>query len=405
MKDHTIIIAGNNFVDNKERIFIPYKGWMKLTESGHFIKDELTIKNEGYLKIVPDPVSHGNWHTLYNLLDNDGKKILPNGVRRVTYFEEGYYLLEDNNEDELINRGDIKGGFYVKDYIERANILFNDGRLLSQEWFDRIMPSVIGYFKIIKNGQSNYVDYSGSPFSNISNNIIGFDGNAIYTYKNGFLTRRDKEDNRSVKKLKKFAESGEIRIGRQLFNLIGNDNSAVKKFLSNLRCENIIIDNLSSENGRFNLLTKDGYLFFEDWYEKISRFYEDCGVLVVKKDGKWKLINIFEQNLEENTYDSIHFTSNYIICCKKNQLSIITTSLRHLQVDCDSVMWKDSLIWGMNIFNKGKLRHFFHGEAEKLIAYAYEVLNSNPKSLIIGKNGMWSLYNDHYKIKPLFKFN
>ena len=43
------------------------------------------------------------------------------------------------------------------------------------------------------------------------------------------------------------------------------------------------------------------------------------------------------------------------------------------------------------------LTRTLHGEGEKLIAYAHEVLNSNPKSLLIGKNGTWSLYNGHYK--------
>lgn len=160
--DYSKILNGDIFEDGKSRVFIPYKGWNIQRQDGELSRDNLTLTNEGPLKIIPDPLSHGKWHTLYNLLDSEGNKILPKGVRHVKYFEEGYYLLEDNNEDELINRGDVKGGFSAKDYIERANILFDDGHLLSQECFDRIIPSITGYFKIQKDGHKNYIDYSGA---------------------------------------------------------------------------------------------------------------------------------------------------------------------------------------------------------------------------------------------------
>ena len=403
--DYSKILNGDIFEDGKSRVFIPYKGWNIQGQDGELSRDNLTLTNEGPLKIIPDPLSHGNWHTLYNLLDSEGNKILPQGVRHVKYFEEGYYLLEDNNEDELINRGDVKGGFSAKDYIERANILFDDGHLLSQEWFDRIIPSITGYFKIQKDGHENYIDYSGAKFSDISHNIIGFDGNAIYTCKDGIICRRDKEDNISIKKLKKFAESGEFRIGRYPFNLTGNDDSALKKFLSNLRSEYIIIDDISSENGRFNLLTKDGYLIFDEWYELIIRYYENYGLLSVKKDNVWKLINIFEQLWEEKMYDLIQYTNSYIVGRNQGKLDLISPILNKLEVDFDSIMWADKGVWGMNVYHNGETTHYFNGQGGLLISYAHEILISQSNSLIIGKNGLWYFYNGKSNPIPLFRYS
>lgn len=124
------------FYDGLDRRFIPYKGWMKVGKDSSLVRDELTIEGKGPFQIVTDTISHINWHTLdnchilYNLIDSAGKTILPKGVRQITYYSAlGYYLIEDNNEDELINRGDVKGGYLVKDYRERCFVVTEDGTL------------------------------------------------------------------------------------------------------------------------------------------------------------------------------------------------------------------------------------------------------------------------------------
>lgn len=62
------------FIDNKERIFVPYKGWMTRDSNGIESKDEFTTNIKGPFKDIPDPLGHGNYHTLDNLIGHDGKK-------------------------------------------------------------------------------------------------------------------------------------------------------------------------------------------------------------------------------------------------------------------------------------------------------------------------------------------
>lgn len=144
------------FIDNQTRDLIPYKGYKIILENGELEDDELLKKSEGPFKIIADPISHGNWHSLYNLLDKDGKKLLPKGIRFITYYKAGYYLLEDNNEDELINSGEVKGGFIAAKYSSKMNVMRTDGTLLSSDWFAKVIPD-LGCFRVYTHSGNQYV--------------------------------------------------------------------------------------------------------------------------------------------------------------------------------------------------------------------------------------------------------
>ena len=118
-----------NFCDGLNRVFVPYKGYMIVSKDGSLVPDPLTQTDEGPFKIIIDVPSHGNWHALYNLVDDAGVKILPKGVRKINYYSFGYYLAEDNNEDELINRGNVKGGFRVCDYRQTFWVVEDNGKV------------------------------------------------------------------------------------------------------------------------------------------------------------------------------------------------------------------------------------------------------------------------------------
>lgn len=157
------MVDKTHFIDNLPREMIPYKGWHIIREDGTREKDSMFSKADGPFEIVTDPISHGNWHTLYNLLDKNGNKLLPKGIRKLEYFQDGFYLLEDNNEDELINRGDVKGGFLAKDYVSKKNVMREDGSLLGKEWFDEVIPDV-GFFRVRYNHHWYWVKLSGEIF-------------------------------------------------------------------------------------------------------------------------------------------------------------------------------------------------------------------------------------------------
>lgn len=158
------MIEGKHFIDNLPRVFVPYKGWHVEHEDGTQELDSLFSKSAGPFQIIEDPIAHGNWHTLYNLLDKDGKKLLPKGIRSIKYYQDGFYLLEDNNEDELVNRGDVRGGFLAKDYLSKMNVMREDGSLLGEEWFDEVIPA-IGFFRVKINRRGYYwIKLSGEFF-------------------------------------------------------------------------------------------------------------------------------------------------------------------------------------------------------------------------------------------------
>ncbi|MDD6364457.1 MAG: hypothetical protein PUA47_03805 [Bacteroidales bacterium] len=154
------MISDSDFCDGNSREFVPNKGLMVVNEDGSKEKDFLMNDLEGPLKIVVDCLSHGSWHTTYNILDSTGKKILPKGIRSIKCLPGGLYLLEDNNEDELINRGDVRGGFRSADYVSRMNVMRPDGTLFSEEWFDEVLPR-IGAFLVRRNKRRYYLDCDG----------------------------------------------------------------------------------------------------------------------------------------------------------------------------------------------------------------------------------------------------
>lgn len=133
------MIDKKHFPDNYSREFVPYKGYCKILEDGTYVKDENTSEPDGPFKLISDPGSHGNWHSLYNLVNREGVKLLPKGIRTIKYYGD-YYLLEDNNEDELINSGEVKGGFNARKYRSYMNIMLTDGSLLFKEWARKIEP-------------------------------------------------------------------------------------------------------------------------------------------------------------------------------------------------------------------------------------------------------------------------
>lgn len=155
------MIIGNHFPDKCPRIFVPYKGFCKILEDGKTIKDEIFADNEGPLHIVVEKLSHGNHHTLYNLTNGNGEKLLSKGIRSITYFEDGFYLLEDDNEDVLI---DEYGFIPISEYKSSMNVMKEDGMLLSDIWFLKVIPD-IGFFRVCdQNKRWYFIKLTGEVF-------------------------------------------------------------------------------------------------------------------------------------------------------------------------------------------------------------------------------------------------
>ena len=158
------MISKELFIDNISRKFVPYKGYCKVLEDGTEIIDDQTKDSEGPFQkiwIYPEfPTSHLS----FNLKDKDGNMVLPKSVRKISYYDEGYYLLEDNNEDELSHKYAGTGSFPSKEYVSSMNVMRNDGTLLSDKWYKEIIPD-LGFLRVTYDGKRwKNVKLSGEPF-------------------------------------------------------------------------------------------------------------------------------------------------------------------------------------------------------------------------------------------------
>ncbi len=403
MRDFTKVIDGSCFVDGRTRAFAPYKGWYIVDANGDVMEDPFTREDSGPLTIIADPVSHDNWHALYNILGKDGKKILGKGVRSIKHFRDGYYLLEDNNEDEIINRGDVMGGFLASDYVERFNVVFDDGSILSNEWYDRVSPAVNGFFLVSLNGKENLVDFNGkSLLDQYESGLTHFFDNHAFSCNEGVLYHIDQTKTSRVKQLRLFDLKGRFYVGRHSFDTtMEADRSMLQQVLSRGR-GSAIIEN--AETSKQNIVTKESYLLFNNWYDSI-RFSGVIGQYLVKIEGRWKLVDAAETELSESFEDVEACCGKYTVTTKNDSYIILNASEDILNKHYDSVMWADRGIWGLNIMVHGGRRHYFHGQGGDIIYYAHEVLISNRDSILLGIDGLWSYYDGVSKPIPILRYS
>lgn len=404
MCNFTTIIEGKNFVDGNSRAFASYKGWYIVGEKGNVVPDEHTRDDQGPLTIIADPISHGNWHTLYNLLGKDGQKILKKGVRSIKHFRDGYYLLGDNNEDELINRGDVKGGFRASDYEERANIVFDDGRLLSNEWYDAIKPAENGYFLVVREGKRNLISFKGDLFlDQFENGLTYFYDNKAFSYCDGALYLITPEAKSIVKHLRPIVLTGRYYVGRHYYETKQDPSKAIlRQVLSQNESHTIIIED--AESGKKTVLTKDGYFLFSNWYDDVL-YSGVIGQFLIKNEAGWTILDMNEDKVMEASFEGIHpFCGRYLVTYQDSCYSIVG-SFQDLTNNCfDSVMWADNGVWGMNILYRGNKMHYFHGEGGPIIFYAHEILISDKDSILLGKDGVWYLYDGISKPAPFLYY-
>lgn len=393
------ILNGDIFEDGMTRVCVKYEGWYCIDKEGMRKKDEMTKSRCGPLRIIPDSLSHGRWHTLDNILKPEGEKILPRGVRYVKYYRDGFYLLKDNNEVELIDRGDVKGGFKASDYIERFNIVFGNGRLLSDEWFDFISQAISGYFKIIQKGMENFIDFNGKPFSPNVQYLNCFDGKNGYYFSGSFLYKVTKDDEVKIKKLDQCNVSGQYIVGRDLISL----RSVEQNELIDIAVDDFIpIGNC--ENRKCNFLMKGGYLLFDNWYEGYKVISKITGHFAVKLECGWQLVDITEKPIVNTIYEEIILGNEYFFGYLNGKYDVYNSKSQIIAEGVNAVMWADSGIWGMNIVENGMINHYFIGETGDIQKYAQAVLVSNESSIFLGKNGNWNYYDGSAPAVPFIRF-
>lgn len=393
--------------DGSKPTFIPYKGWQILNDEGTIVNDPFTSGEEGPLNVVYEYPTHSHGHTLYNILNTQGEKILPKGVRHITYHTEGFYFIEDNNEDELIARGDVRGGFRACDYIEQYNIVFENGNILSNEWFDKIIVLDTQHIVAKKGDSSFLIDNLGKVLLELNIAECHWtDTGAYYTegeklYK---CTNQGKEWIKTLSPLCKpgtyyvghqeieISESGEIRQNDTSCDLIRCSSSPLKK---RIRDWSVIQDSVHPGSMFFlsNIITKDGYLLFNCMYSNVLFSAHTCstGLFYVKACDKWELINAEERPILNQKFDDVNIIGQYAVVRIGESFSLIDAFGKILATDYTSVLWADKGIWGMNYLTKDEKKHFFHGEGGEGISYAQAVLTSGNGIILMENNNEWHL--------------
>lgn len=395
----SIRIEASSFFDNKERVFIPYKGWNIKDSDGEIKADEFTKTNDGPLKMIPDPLGHGNRHTLLNLINNEGDKVLQRGVRSIKYYSEGYYIAENNNEDELIYRN---GGYLTTaDYIKLKNIISKEGKLLSDIWFDDVCPMINGHFLVSHNGKSNLMSVNGQMLlNNYERNLQNVIEGVAFSFHDGVLYSNTNNQQQIFRELEQIEANCKYKVPFHHESLYGSEIiKNLPKFKE--RTDTIIIRRERDE--KINLMDTEGYVLFEKWFNEI-RHTTIKGLFIVKDSNNTYFMDIGGRILRHIDFEPItEFKNNLLLVMNGDSYGIMDTQCKLILEGFTSAMWADRGIWGINIENKGKRYHGSHGEGNALTSYAQQLLTSNWGDFLLEKDDVWYLVSPFGELRPYIK--
>ncbi len=291
-----------DFLDGQIRTYYPGTGWVILSPEDYNIigTDPYMLPNDGPLKIIhtSHKLSQGNCRNLDYLFTPQGIRILENGVREIIYHSDGYYLIEDDCREEVTDYDYLTGKLPFENRRSRYNVVLEDGRLLSQIWYDEIFPAINGYFLVIQNGKFNAIDYSGNLISkDFFDHLTNYDG--LYTYQDGCIYKIEQSCKSLAKKLEIFNQEGHYTIHGtdEIINIDSNSNNLLEILSINNYGPHIIPVKDTNSN-KETLITSDGYRVFSKWYDsfKFSYIY---GRFLVKDNDKWKILNLLEEQTVE----------------------------------------------------------------------------------------------------------
>ena len=297
------------FTDKKKRRFVQYKGWC-IDNMGEPVKDPLMELKRPQLVVINYIDKHiktcqiQNTHILYNILDKSGNEILSKWVRNIKYIiSHEIYLIEDNNEDELIN----KYGLLNKEYWKKYNVVTKDGTLLSSEWFEEITPSNCGYLRIERKGKYNLLDLHGHfLIKDDADFVSDYLGDYAYCCRNGILSIVF-SDGRE-KTIRPLEDYDEIRDGK-------TKSTRWSRYLKAVSRKTI------DEKEEWNYLVNYKNVLFKHYYDNLNASGIQ-GLYFVWENGETKLIDMAENVLTDFSFKLPH--SSYFIF---GLLFILTISL------------------------------------------------------------------------------
>ncbi len=390
-------------IEGKERTFVPYKGW-RVENMGQLVPDPLMhIANEPPLKIVDDidrfvnsnEISHK--HILYNVLDKCGKEILSKWVRNISYVTSlDIYLIEDNNEDELLEKNNYKF-FNSNEYCERHNVITNAGELLSKDWFDDIIVSTYGYLKVKRNGKQNLIDLNGRLLLNSDADFVSnYNGEFAYCCRNGILYQVFPG---GIEKEFKHLEV----CNKELFEIHHKEYTRMFKWMDK-------ISERTEFDYKWNMLFLDKYQLFDQNYDQIRESLI-AGLLFVTNDGETKLKDISDKTLTNFSFkvpDDSFFINGLAAIGVEGQYGLIDPLGNIVCEGFSSALWAPQGIegapWEMYYCRNGEEMHYYHGQGGEFIAWVHDFLLSNQIAYLLEKNNIWYYPDNSNDIVGLFEY-
>ena len=378
------------FLDGKERTFIPYKGFCIKKDNGELEPDPLMVI-QSPLKVIDDIEKFSNpnvisdKHITYNILDNNGNMALSKWVRKITYYPYfGYYIIEDNNEDNLRR---INGAILTNDYREGYNIVTKEGVLLSKEWFEKVSPSTNGYVHICRNHKQNLIDMHGQFFLNEdADYVTNYNGNFAYCLRGDIMY--------------KAYEGGQEELCKRLIKCdIADYDISAKSVIP------LIWINTKAEPCVQNISFLKQYFLFQQWYKSITPSGIG-GLFYVTKEETTQLIDIAENVINDSDFNPISCFENNVACFENNkQYGLMNACGEIIAQGYTAVLWADHTTWGMNLCVNGEKKHYWHGQGNDCINYVHEFLLNNKIIALFEKDNVWYYPDMNNQMVSIFEYS
>ena len=349
------------FTDKKKRTFVLYKGWC-IDNFGEPVRDPLMELKRPTLR-----VDYDNYP--YNLIDKNGHKVLSKSVPIFDYVvSDDIYIISDFFKDEQSDKNK-----------KLSNVVTKEGKLLTAEWFDNIIPSNCGYLRIERRGKYNLLDQHGHfLLKNDAEFVSDYLGNYAYCCHDGILSI--------------VFPDGREEIVRALDVY---DESRDGKIKSTWRITYIkaICRKTEGEKEEWNYLVNYKNVLFKHYYDKLNASGIQ-GLYFVWENGETKLIDMAENVLTDFSFKlphSSYFIFGHAITEIEGKYGLINYLGKIVARGYSSVLWapQGGKLWMMILFRNSTEKHYYHGQGGSYIHYAHEFLINNRIVCLLEKDNIW----------------
>jgi len=270
--------------------------------------------------------------------------------KRVNY-EKMINDIPDNNDKENNN-------YKVVISKHEVLILFND-KIISEEMYDDVGPTINGYIRVSRNKKSNYLDRNGKLISDTwFDNVWPFIDGYARVEKNNLWNFIDTDGNilsdTWFKVLSEFHNDFAIVLQNDKYNFLGKSGNLV----SEIWFDDVFYfkDGFAKvkKDNKFNYIDTNGNLISYEWYSTLGEIKNGC--ILFEKDKKRNFLNTNGSVLSEIWFDdAFDFNDGFAIVQKNFKWNFINTNGKLV-----SKIWFDNI--GIQNFCEGYARVCLNGK-------------------------------------------